>query len=225
VALAFCTGALVLAVASACSSSRSSLPPEEPGGSGAGGGGGGGGGAGTDAAADAGAHKIVFVTSVDYVPGAASSGSFMSAAGADQACNTRAQGSSLLAGRTFKAWISEPGDAGAVGDRITHSTIPYLRTDGVIVGTDYGNLVNHPDLLANIVFDEQGAFIDGGVTVWTGSFDDGGMAPATCQGWQTANAASTGEVGAAPLTSQIGGWSNDRAQACNLRARLYCFEQ
>lgn len=167
--------------------------------------------------------KTVFVSSKFY------DGNFMKAgngstglAGADNVCNSLAEQADLLG--SYTAWLS--GSVSAQ-DRITKSTVPYIRTDGVKVADDFVDLTTctaSSCLQSAIEIDENGGNASG--AVWTATNPDGSGLSPNCMDWEQtgttpALSASTGQSGATGKN-----WTVNNGSACapQFPARLYCFQ-
>ncbi|MGD8376074.1 MAG: hypothetical protein PVF68_08030 [Acidobacteriota bacterium] len=159
--------------------------------------------------------KTVFVTSTR------SAGDLGGLAGADATCQSLADAAGLTG--TYKAWLSD--STASAASRLAHATIPYARTDGVIIADDWADLVDDPatdPLLATISLDENGDTV-GTAATWTGSTYSGGYFAEACSDWSDGTDASSGRWGRAVLTNL--GWASYGTAACDTSRRLYCFEQ
>lgn len=158
----------------------------------------------------AGPSAIVFATSTRH------DGNLGGPEGADAICAERASDAGLPG--TFRAWLSTPSVSAA--ERLQASTIPYRRTDGVLVAADWNDLIDG-ELAAPIHRDEYGEPISG--DVWTGTTPDGALAEVGCAGFVSASDADTGLCGNSNLDNTR--WTANLEPACTTRLRLYCFEQ
>jgi len=81
--------------------------------------------------------RIMFATSVGYT------GNLGGIAGADAKCQALADASILaqVKGRTFLAWVSTTATPVAV--RMSHGTLPYLRTDGITIASSFNDLTDN----------------------------------------------------------------------------------
>ena len=160
--------------------------------------------------------KTVFVTS------ATNDGDLGGLAGGDANCQNLADAAGL--GGTYKAWLSD--SATAVKDRFAQSTVPYVRTDGLVIADDWADLTDNPDtdpLLVPIDRDENSNAVASSI-VWTGStFAGNPQSTNQCSDWGDGTNASSGRVG---RTNQVDrGWTSIATQTCEKLRRLYCFEQ
>jgi hypothetical protein len=162
-------------------------------------------------------RKTVFVTSVTY------DGNLGGLAGADANCQALADAAGL--GGTYKAWLSDSSTDAR--DRLTHATVPYVRTDGASIADDWADLVDNPagdPLLNPIDRDENGNAV-GNVRVWTGTTFAGQMLPGDtiCSDWLDGTASFNGRTG---RTNRVDlGWTSVLTLGCNTLRALYCFEQ
>lgn len=166
--------------------------------------------------------KIVFVSSGTY------NGKVGGLIGADSICQNLAAAVPSLAGKTFKAWLSD--STKAAKDRLTHATIPYVRIDGFIVANGWNDLVDG-SLQNPINRDENGntePYQDYWVT-WTGTSisgtGSGGFSPGIyCNDWASGTNTYTGNVGFPGETGSS--WTEGGNAACDSSSkRLYCLEQ
>ena len=155
--------------------------------------------------------QLVFVTSTAY------SGDLGGLVGGDAKCQQRA----IAGGHagSFKAWLGD--DSWSPAQRLTHSSRPYLRPDGVVVADNWDDLVDGLSWGAGIDVDEAGATRNS--LVWTGAHADGSSATPNCENWTTGADAYRGRYG---QTGNINYWTyDDLATPCDYAMRLYCFEQ
>lgn len=159
------------------------------------------------------ACRLVFVTAAKVT------GSLSGAAGADVVCNNEAQKNPTLASRTFKAWISEA--ASSAESRLSHAAMSYRRLDGVLVASDWNDLVDG-NLAAPINVDQFGSVLI--ADVWTGTNTAGQPTAVTCNNWRAFpdGGFSTGTAGRTERTD--GGWTMGKTYPCGTSARLYCIE-
>jgi hypothetical protein len=161
--------------------------------------------------------KCVFLTSGYWT------GNLGGLTGADEKCQTAAEnGMPVLHGKVFKAWISDSVTSAA--DRLTHSTVPYARVDGVLVAMNWTGLTtSYPDWPINI--DENGNWQPDIPGAWTNTIPDGTLrfTEYTCSDW-TADTTGWATVGF-PNVSRSGEWTRGQDYGCNEPASLYCFEQ
>lgn len=153
-------------------------------------------------------HQVVFATSSKQ------NGDLGGADGADAICAERAAAAGLTG--TFKAWLSSP-DMSA-GDRLSHASIPYARTDGAEVAADWQDLVDG-ELAAPINRDENGERIAG--DVWTGTLASGASAEFTCAGFTDPD--TIGVCGSSDARGAD--WTDNIQPPCLSALRLYCVQQ
>jgi hypothetical protein len=174
------------------------------------------------------AARTVFVSSTT------STGALGGLAAADARCQALASAAGLRG--TFKAWL---GDSSAsAGERLAHSTGPYVRTDGVQVAESWADLVT-PPLAHPIDVDEHGATLPPGgdlfstVYVWTGTLPDGrSVGPWNCDAWTSAGGREFKDNGIVGNAHDPADWSAVPAApaevmtlGCESDFRLYCFQQ
>lgn len=179
-------------------------------------------------------ERLVFVTSGVYLSGQ----DFASVDGADAICQDLAESAGLSG--TFLAWISDGSTSPS--ERFVQSEVPYVRTDGTEVASDWDDLTDD-SLSASISVTEAGDAISSAV-VWTSTNTDGtavGSIYDACGDWATDYSAYVDTGGSSPGNSTPVGkssktdflWTGRRAsgtggtqsQACWDSARLYCFQQ
>ncbi|MEM7609673.1 MAG: hypothetical protein AAF411_30370, partial [Myxococcota bacterium] len=135
--------------------------------------------------------KAVFITRAEVGP------DLGGLAGADALCQAEAEGAGLTG--TFRAWLST--GATSVADRFVRASVPYVRTDGTLLASNWGDLT---DGTLNVSIDHFADGMDilsaGGFNAslcWTGtaangSNRSGGAVLANCQNWTSAAAADRG---------------------------------
>lgn len=175
--------------------------------------------------------KTIFLTSESF------DGNLGGLTGADLKCQTAASTAGLTG--TYKAWLSD--SITAVKDRLSHSTVPYVRTDGVVVANSWNDLTDGT-LKEQIVCDEnrQCQFVDIDnywLPAWTDStvagnrdcncndgLDTTPYLTTSCLDWTTNSNANSGGVGNGTETDSDWTayfyWSK-----CNLLRSLICLEQ
>ena len=180
--------------------------------------------AGADAArgpckGDAACTRYVFVTS-EFYAGEEIGGSI----GADGRCSNRAvlPGTLLvLAGRAWRAWISDDIANLSASARLTNGTMPYRLADGTLIANNWTQLtsgaLHHP-----IDLDETGKTI-GSDFVWTGTQAAGQVTLTNCTNWSLNGPGNNGTVGRA--NAKDSAWTNSGAVFCGAGHRLYCFEE
>ena len=158
---------------------------------------------------------IVFVTSKIY------NGNLGGLAGADLKCQAHADAAGLEG--TFKAWMSD--DTVSASKRLTHSSEPYVRTDGTQIAANWDDLTDGTiDVKLN--YNEYGTVIDTGwpyVWTWTKSDGSPGTAAWNCEKWTSDSSRAKGEDGYIYETNYK--WSMIRNNGCNEALMLYCFQQ
>ncbi|MFC1523352.1 hypothetical protein ACFL6N_01045 [Thermodesulfobacteriota bacterium] len=159
--------------------------------------------------------KVVFTTSQGYT------GNMGGLAGADANCQTLADAAELEG--TFKAWMSD--DALNANDRLTHSTDPYVRTDGTQIAADWDDLIDGT-LDVPLDYDENGTEIETPwpyVWTWTTSSGIGGTPGFNCNNWTSEDSFVKGEDGHLYETNYK--WAIIRNNGCDEGLKLYCFQQ
>lgn len=154
-----------------------------------------------------------FVTSVAML------GNFGGLDGGDTICQTLAAAANLD-GR-YLAWLATP--AGWPSNRFHHSTGPYMRTDGVMIASNWTELTSGA-LQAPLSHNELGTTNpESDTNVWTGTSSDGDFTPTTCNAWSTANGTAVATLG---RTGESGeGWTDDTLEPCLGSFPISCFEQ
>ena len=165
--------------------------------------------------------KLVFVTSTTHSGDLKNEGvGATGAEGADNICNARAQEAGLPG--TYTAWLST---SAAAKDRVTHSAVPYVRTDGQRVADDYADLIDctNPECLqAPLSTDETGSPALA-TWAWTGTQTNGlPLANETCGNFDNPNHLVPGASG---LTTTIDAlWTDGPDRPCGVTGgALYCF--
>ena len=141
----------------------------------------------------------------------------MGIAAGDAICNARAA-SAGLAG-TYKAWLSD--GTNDMVSRLTTTTGPWIRLDGVKIANDKADLIDGT-LLTEIIVDENGNYGLNSGMAWTGTVSNGTAAADTCTHWTDGSAGSNGTVGY--INSIDYSWSGWVQEPCNAPGNLYCFE-
>ncbi|MFC1730257.1 MopE-related protein [candidate division KSB1 bacterium] len=162
----------------------------------------------------------VFVTFSGY------SGDLGGMEGADQICMQEASGNTFLAGKVFKAWLSD--NTIDARDRLFHYDKPYKTLDGTLIAEDWNDLVTLDDgtnyLKNPINVDASGRTPQVPELVWSSTYPDGTWTGSGhCGGW--ADHTLKGQVGMRSRTDD--GWSVWGLGDCNSppQPHLYCFEQ
>ncbi len=162
--------------------------------------------------------KRVFVTEAAVSP------NLGGLTGADARCTSLAQTAGLPG--IYKAWLSD--ETTSAKNRLTHSSIPYARVDGVVVANNFADLTDG-SLLAPITITQNGSVVGTGLLdfAWTGTTADGStIAGHTCNNWTVANPSFNAAFGDFGSTS--GSWTDSGSLlACGvfISARVYCFQQ
>lgn len=165
------------------------------------------------------ASKRVFVTSQTWP------GNFGSTGDGDAICQSLANTAHL--GGTYLAWLSSSSRT-APSYRFAASTVPYVRTDGVVVANNWASLVSEGPLLAPISVNEQGV-TEASSFVWTGTDASGNSVFSVpnntfnCAGWTSVT--QNGYLGKSGSTTDWTFIAASPTQACINLLRLYCFEQ
>jgi hypothetical protein len=145
---------------------------------------------------------------------------FGGVAGADAACQARADEAAL--GGSFRAYMVTLQDGFA---RLEQPALQFVRLDGVVVAADWATLAQRVgNLQAQIDVDEHGQKVGG--NAWTG-YGEG--VDFTCDDWTTAEhgcldpnkpCAVAGETGKTDTN-----WNGQYKFHCDDMYRLYCLEQ
>lgn len=170
---------------------------------------------------------IVFLTSETYY------GDFGGLAGADANCQRLADEEGLPG--TYKAWLSDTSTSAA--DRLTHSSVPYVRVDNQVVASNWQDLVDGGGLTNAISVSEggydwygwcvQSILVPGSGSVWTATSPGGILERETCLDWSSTNAyAGTGVY----CLETDDSWTRFPADIlssldCWHARSLYCFQQ
>ncbi len=137
---------------------------------------------------------LVFLTSQRHL------GDLGGLAGADALCQQAADTSALAAlnsgGKVFRAWLGD--DSEGPEARFTQASVPYRRTDGTTVASDWADLTDGA-LSAQIDVDDQGVQVpvpiscSSRILVWTAAETDGGASETgqACERWTNSNARGT----------------------------------
>jgi hypothetical protein len=169
--------------------------------------------------------KYVFVTSAQYP---ASLGGL---AGADSGCQALAKAAKLPG--TYKAWLSD--DTSSAAARLTHSTVPYVLSDGATVVASDWNQLTSGTLNHAIDLTERGNAppttsycAPGASTVWTDTATTGAEYAVgnNCSNWT--GGSSQAWLGGATFTNwEWTAYCSGSAFCSNaaIVASLYCVEQ
>jgi hypothetical protein len=158
-------------------------------------------------------RRIAFITSNSYM------GAFGGLTIADALCMTEAQANPLLAGRTFRAWLSTNGTNARA--RFPAFTGALRRVDGEIVAVGLSELLTTgPRVPINRPPSSTTAISS---LVWTGTSADGGAIPnENCTGWMVGGSV-TGGVGKSDDLPRWTSIAPDRP--CGVPLRIYCIER
>lgn len=164
--------------------------------------------------------KTVFVTSQLYT------GDLGGLVGADDVCQTLANGA-MLPG-TYRAWLSD--STGSPTARMTHHDGPYILTDGTVIAANWLDLVDG-ELLHPINLDESGVVpvsqyvcIDG--EIWSNTLTTGDIeTDAHCDNWSSSQVGTSSSAG--NMYAADASWTDSTCQPVTCAAMLgfYCFEQ
>lgn len=169
-------------------------------------------------------ERVIFVTKGAF------NGKLGGLSGADQKCFEAAKANPALAGRPFRAWLSD--STGSAAGRVPHGTKPFRRTDGTIVATSYTDLTDKT-LSLPPVLDETGQMLPGPTfsrSVWTGTSPAGTSNNIHCNDWSSDTVTASGGFGYADQTDET--WTelldtdtgNPATYSCNADNHLYCVE-
>ncbi len=147
-------------------------------------------------------------------------------AGADALCQAEAEVADLPG--TYRAWLSDTKTEPQ--ERFGKSqSRAYFRRDGQKIAENWDALVlNGPAVPLSVtasgaVLPSQTPCVDD--MVWTGTGPDGKPAGSMfCDSWTSPKPLTYIVTGSA-LTAQGAAWTNCGGRACDMEARLYCFEQ
>jgi len=151
----------------------------------------------------------VFATSVT------STGNLGGLSGADTTCTDTATAAGLSG--NWVAWLSTGAEDAR--DRIVDSE--YRLLDGTVIANDLADLTDG-NIDNAIDVDENGNDASGS-DVWTGTLEDGTVAPDTCNEWTDGAITAEGLSGDTDLAD--GGWTEQQPVSlfCSFDIRLYCF--
>lgn len=157
-------------------------------------------------------RRVAFITQDAY------DGALGGLSDADQICMTEAQANPLLAGRTFRAWLSTNGTSAR--SRFPAFTGALRRVDGEIIANGMAELlstgprvpINRPPSGATAISS----------LVWTGTDANGdAIADKNCMGWSS-DAAILAGVG---KSDDLPSWTSTTPdRPCAIPLRLYCIE-
>lgn len=169
--------------------------------------------------------KTVFTTS-HYYDGdlKTAGGGATGLEGADNICNATARGAGLAG--TYTAWLSD--SITGARDRVTHSNIPYKRTDGALIANNFADLTDGT-LVNPLEYNEFGILIGYG-HAWTNTRQDGlrfklNDPSLTCNDW------TNNTIDGQPVVGHLddfvsGNWTlAETGFPCSSQeVRLYCFQ-
>jgi hypothetical protein len=172
--------------------------------------------------------RYVFVSSSTH------NGNLGGVAGADAICQGLADGSDLPTG-SYKAWISEWESPSYPVNRLTLTSLPYVRPDGVQVTADWWGLWRDDHDAAIDVTETGGsATVDStfGATVWATTNSDGinwngeiNVNLWSCLNWTSASPTDEGASGLFDQTDSTL-WSNGLTDVpCDRLRHLYCLQE
>jgi hypothetical protein len=160
--------------------------------------------------------KLVFVTKETFT------GNLGGLEGADSMCQGFADGEGLT-GR-FKAWLSASGQR-SPSNRFVRSSSPYVDPLGGQIALNWADLTDGALHHVPIILFPDGALVVEPYGVWTGTMADGRYeSRPNCIGWSSADPDEEG-LGGLIYWSEGPFWSNALFVRCDLRRRLYCFQQ
>jgi hypothetical protein len=172
----------------------------------------------------------VFITSSTYT------GALGGVSQANSYCQTLA-GAAGLEG-TYKAWLSDALCSPSDETCFTHSTVPYVRTDGTAIADDWTDLTTCDEvypyacLQVPICLTESAEPVSEGscepgndqaMRVWTNTEPDGTRLGDSYDCGQWHEESGNGNVGKASFVDS--GWTHHSDTVCSSGQHLYCFEQ
>jgi hypothetical protein len=150
--------------------------------------------------------------------------------GAGDAICTKLGGDAGLLG-TFTAWLSD--STTPAQNRVSHSIVPYVLTNGLQVAADYQDLTFEDtttctdtgsfDCLDNMIDRNESQGFVNTQQVWTSTQRDGTTNGSDfCDDWTSADSGYSAAVG---ITNAINkNWTQQTGSLCNSPKRLYCFQ-
>jgi hypothetical protein len=161
------------------------------------------------------ASRILFVTAEKF------NGDLGGLAGADEKCQAAADSAAPLAGRSFRAWLSDR--TSSVAARIAPGG-RFVRVDGTTIAESWSDLIDGA-LEAPVSKTQKGAE-PVAAEVWTATNEVGGLAELAgtmdCENWTDAGGRSGGGVGRSDRVD--GRWTHSGAMTCSHRLSLFCVE-
>jgi len=175
------------------------------------------------------AGRIVFLSSQLYT------GDLGGVSGADLKCQTLAKAFDPAHAHTYRAWISDSSSEPAMtfAHGAMFATTPYMLRSGVEVAASFDDLIQHGPKVGITLTDTLEVLLDW--RAWTHTSHAGIAVPDDhhCAQW-TSKAfnlkAVVGNTGLSPDSPDLQTWTDERwwtryeERGCNLKARLYCFE-
>ena len=177
--------------------------------------------------------NIIFVTAAKY------NGDLDGLDGADAKCQVAADGATLDGAKlpgTYKAWLSD--STTSAKDRLTQSSGPYVRTDGIQVAADFADLIDgikslsFNNIAAPLNVDENGFVLTGSQDAWTGTNVLGQSTIPNCTNWTEGNHEPFPSTGDVAFTANVGltnfttfHWTEAGNGSCGLQRHLYCLQQ
>jgi len=173
--------------------------------------------------------RVVFLSSENY------DGDLGGIVGADLKCQKLAQAFDPGHAHTYRAWISDSVSAPAT--TFAHGEIfaatPYVLRSGVMVAASFDDLIQHGPKVA-ITLTDTLETVDAW-PVWTHTTAVGTAVPDDhhCAQWTSKALKPTALVGLSgfpPDSPDLQAWADERwwtrhlEKGCNIKARLYCFE-
>ena len=157
-----------------------------------------------------------FVTSQTY------SGNLGGVAGADAQCQQLAEAAGLSG--QYKAWLSDGTSSPAT--TFTHSTGPYVRTDGTQIAANWADLIDG-ELDVPLDRDEHQNVPPNNPGPWTGTNSDGTSEAPNCAGWTDASGEAEDRDGGnhGCTSTNAFQWTSCGEDWCESLRPLYCFEQ
>jgi hypothetical protein len=153
---------------------------------------------------------VAFVTSESF------GGNLGGVAGGDAKCQAAAAAVPALAGKTWKAWLS---DATTNPSSSFSTDGMFVTTTGAVIADSWSDF--RDTVLLAPMSTETGTAIS--TVVWTGTDANGVRTVDRCNEWTSADGADFGSQGDSSITSWY--WSYASWATCDVRASLYCIEQ
>jgi hypothetical protein len=181
--------------------------------------------------------KIVFATSGTYTGDLVTEAATLGLGdftddglGAGDAICTKLGGDAGLPG-SYTAWLSD--STTPAQDRVSHSNVPYVLTNGLQVAADYQDLTfedattctgnGSADCLDHMIDRNESQGLVAQDQVWTSTQRDGTVNGVDfCDDWTSADGGLSGAVGI--TNGQNKNWTQQTGSYCNNSRRLYCFQ-